>query len=115
MYQRDPLQCPVCALAKEIASVSILSLEVLTGQHMTTAVQKNVCALIFLQGQALGLFNTQTDAQPQVNNANYVQIMTHVNNVMFPQKVYITQTCWMRSYLKKPRDVKTCNYVTRVQ
>ena len=84
-----------------------------TGQSMTTAVQKYACTLRFLQGQALELFNTQADAQPQVNNANYVQ--THVNNSMFPQKAYITQTHWMRRYLKKPRDMKTCDYVTRVQ
>ena len=71
---------------------------------MTTAVQKYACAHRFLQGQALGLFNTQADAQPQVNNANYDQIMTHVNNAMFPQKAYITQACWMRRYLKKPCD-----------
>ena len=41
--------------------------------------------------------------------------MAHVNNSMFPQKAYITQTRWMRRYLKKPRDMKTHDYVTRVQ
>ena len=82
---------------------------------MTTAVQKYACARRFLHGQALRLFNTQADAQPQVNNVNYDQIMTQVNNSMFPQKAYITQTRWMRRYLKKPHDMKTCDYTTRVQ
>ena len=82
---------------------------------MTTAVQKYAYARRFLRGQALGLFNTQADTQPQVNNANYNQIMTHVNNSMFTQKAYITQTRWMRRYLKKPCDMKTCHYITRVQ
>ena len=35
---------------------------VITGQHMTTAVQRHVCARRFLQGQALSLFNNQADA-----------------------------------------------------
>ena len=82
---------------------------------MTPAVQKYACARSFLQGQALGLFKTQADAQPQLNNANHNQIMTHVNNSMFPQKAYITQTYWMCRYLKKPCDMKTHDYVTRVQ
>ena len=82
---------------------------------MMTAIQKYACTRRFLQGQVLGLFSTQADAQPQVNNANYNQIMTHVNNSMFPQKAYITQTRWMRRYLKKPCDMKTHDYVTRVQ
>ena len=62
----------------------------LTGQNMTTAVQKYACAHGFLQGQAPSLFNTQVDAQPQVNLANYNQIMIHVNNSIFSQKAYIT-------------------------
>ena len=41
--------------------------------------------------------------------------MTHVNNSMFPQRAYITQTYWMHRYLKNPRDMKTHDYVTRVQ
>ena len=88
---------------------------VLTGQYRTTAVQRYARARRFLQGQALSLFDTQVDAQPQVNLANHDQIMTHVNNAMFPQKAYITQTCWKRKYLKKSCDMKTPDYVTRVQ
>ena len=82
---------------------------------MATAVQKYDCAHRFLRGQALRLFNTQAGAQPQANNANYDQIMTHVKNSMFPQKAYITQTGWMCRYLKKPCDMKTRDYVARVQ
>ena len=86
----------------------------LTGQHMATAIQRYACACRFLQERALSLFNTQADAQHQVNLANYDQIMTLVNNSMFPQKAYITQTRWMPRYLKKPHDMKTRDYVIRV-
>ena len=34
---------------------------------------------------------------------------------MFSQKAYITQTRWIRRYLKNPSDMKTRDYVTRVQ
>jgi len=87
---------------------------VITGQHMTTAVQKYACARRFLQGQALSTFNNMADDQPNENVANFALCLDHVNESMFPQKAYITQTRWMRRFLKKPRDMKTRDYVNRV-
>ena len=87
---------------------------VITGQHMTTAVQKYACARRFLQGQALSTFNNMADEQPNVNMANFDLCLNHVNESMFPQKAYITQTRWMRRYLRKPREMKTRDYVNRV-
>jgi len=87
---------------------------VITGQHMTTAVQKYACARRFLQGQALSTFNNMAEEQPNVNMANFDLCLNHVNESMFPQKAYITQTRWMRRYLRKPREMKTRDYVNRV-
>ena len=49
-----------------------------------------------------------------INLANFALCLDHVNESMFPQKAYITQTRWMRRYLRKPREMKTRDYVNRV-
>ena len=87
---------------------------VITGQNMTTATQKYACARRFLQGQALATFNNMANQQPNANLVNYTLCFDHVNESMFPQKAYVTQTRWMRRYLRKPRDMKTRDYVSRV-
>ena len=80
---------------------------VITGQHMTTAVQMYACARRLLQGQALSTFNNMAEQQPNVNIQYFGLCLDHVNESMFPQKAYITQTRWMRRYLRKPREMKT--------
>ena len=79
---------------------------------MTTAVQKYACARRFLQGQALSTFNNMAEEQPNVNMANFDLCLDHVNESMFPQKAYITQTRWMRRYLRKPLEMKTIKWQT---
>ena len=87
---------------------------VITGQNMTTANQKYGCARRFLQGQALTTFNNMAEEQPTVNVQNYELCIEHVNESLFPQRAYVTQTRWMRRYLRKPPEMKTRTYVDRV-
>ena len=87
---------------------------VITGQNMTTAIQKYGCARRFLQGQALTTFNNMADEQPAVTIQNYELCIEHVNESLFPQRAYVIQTRWMRRYLRKPPEMKARAYVDRV-
>ena len=88
--------------------------KVMVGQNITSG--PNMFSLVrrLLQGDALAAFNnaaSETGAETVVNFRLCLQkLKTHV----FPKKPLMTQKTFMRRFLKKPRDMKVREFMTRL-
>ena len=86
----------------------------LTGQGITDGPGKYNLTRKLLDGDALMVFNVKTTQIGNETNVNYERVMDALTEHVFPLKALQTQKRFMRRFLRKPRDMKARDFVSRV-
>jgi len=67
-----------------------------------------------LDGNALTAFNLKAEEFDSETNPNFLDVIEDLTRHVFPIKALQTQKRYMRRFLRKPREMKTREYVSRV-
>ena len=86
----------------------------LTGQGITDGPGKYNLTRKLLDGDALMVFNVKTTQIGSETNTHYEEVMRALAEHVFPIKALQTQKRFMRRFLRKPRDMKARDFVSRV-
>ena len=86
----------------------------LTGQNVTTGPGQYNLTRKLLDGDALMVFNLKATEVGNETVTNYKTVMAAVTAHVFPLKALQTQKRYMRRFLRKPRDMKAREFVSRV-
>ena len=86
----------------------------LTGQGITDGPGKYNLTRKLLDGDALMVFNVKATQLGNETNQHYEQVMQALAEHVFPIKALQTQKRFMRRFLRKPRDMKARDFVSRV-
>jgi hypothetical protein len=85
-----------------------------TGQNCDTAEKKYAMAKRLLDGNALAVFTQSALTNGQETDANLKKSIDDLTKHIFPKRAAQTQKRFMRRFLKKPADMTTRDYVSRV-
>lgn len=86
----------------------------LTGQNVTTGPGQYNLTRKLMDGDALMVFNLKATEVGNETVTNYKIVMAAVTAHVFPLKALQTQKRYMRRFLRKPRDMKAREFVSRV-
>ena len=89
--------------------------QVLVGQNITTRPQKYAMHRRLLKGDALSIFNEAVTMHGNKNNMNLNLVLRDVTTHVFPDKALIKQKLYMNRYLRKPKEVKICQFIARLK
>ena len=87
--------------------------KVIVGQNITTGPNKYAMARRLLEGDALAKFNEVATERGNQTNDNFVLCLRDVTEHVFPKRAIAVQKRYMRRYMRKPRTVKTREYMAR--
>ena len=87
--------------------------KVIVGQNITTGPNKYAMARRLLEGDALAKFNEVATERGNQTNDNFVLCLRDVMEHVFPKRAIAVQKRYMRRYMRKPRTVKTREYMAR--
>jgi len=85
----------------------------LTGQNVSNGPGQYNLTRKLLDGDALMVFNLKAMETDNETVANYKTVMAAVTAHIFPIKALQTQKRYMRRFLRKPRDMKAREFVSR--
>ena len=86
----------------------------LTGQGISDGPGKYNLTRKLLDGDALMVFNVKATQIGSETNAHYEEVMDALTAHVFPIKALQTQKRFMRRFLRKPREMKARDFVSRV-
>ena len=86
----------------------------ISGQGATDGPGKYTLTRRLLDGDALTAFNLKAEEFPSETNNNFLLVVEALTEHVFPIKALQIQKRYMRRFLRKPRDMKTREYVSRV-
>ena len=86
----------------------------ISGQGATDGPSKYTLTRRLLDGNALTAFNLKAEEFQTETNPNFLEVIEDLTRHVFPIKALQTQKRYMRRFLRKPRDMKTREYVSRV-
>jgi len=84
------------------------------GQGITDGPGKYNLTRKLLDGDSLMVFNVKSTQIETETNTHYEQVMDALTEHVFPIKALQTQKRFMRWFLRKPRDMKARDFVSRV-
>ena len=85
----------------------------LTGQGITNGPGKYILTRKLLDGDSLMVFNVKLTQIGMETNTHYEQVMDALTEHVFPIKALQSQKRFMRRFLRKPRDMKARDFVSR--
>ena len=88
--------------------------KVIKGQAATDGPTKYLLTRQLLEGDALTVFNLRATARGNETNEHYKFVMADLTQHVFPLKALQTQKRYMRRFLRKPKDTKVRDFVSRV-
>ena len=87
---------------------------VLVGQNITTGPAKFTMIRRLITGDTLAVFNKVAQEHGNETNAAFLRCLQDVTNHIFPQRALPFQKRYMRRYLRKPKYMKTRDFVARL-
>ena len=88
---------------------------VITGQNLTSNVQKLGSTRRILKGNALAAFNGAcSEYENEEEDGVYKVALEALTALVFPKKVVQVQCRYMQYHITKPRNHTACNYVARL-
>ena len=88
--------------------------KVFVGQNMTAGPARYSLLRRVLQGDALAAFNRAATATGNETNDHLKTCLTELKKHIFPQKALNNQKRYMRRFLRKPREMKIREFMTRL-
>ena len=90
-------------------------MKVIIGQNITTGPNKYAMVQHLLEGDALTKFNAKVAQHGNEMNQNFKLVIQDITKHAFPNQALAVQRHYMQHYMHKLRDVKTQEYMVRVQ
>ena len=87
---------------------------VIIGQNLTTGPQRVAFMQTVLKGDAYMYFNQYFTMGDNEVDAMFILGLQALTSHNFPQRALRMQKCYMRHYMRKPRDMKMWVYRNRV-
>ena len=87
---------------------------VIQGQHVQDGPGRYRLARNLLKGDALSAFNTAATTAGNETQANFDTVLNSVTEHIFPARALRVQKRYMRRFLRKPKDMTTRQWISRV-
>ena len=78
--------------------------KIIAGQNVTTGPNQFALARRLLQGNALAAFNKAAEAAGAETVQNFKALIRELVKHVFPKRALAMQKCYMRRFVRKPRD-----------
>ena len=88
--------------------------KIIVGTNITTGPEKYTMARRLLQGDALAAFNRAATQNGTETNEHFKACLLALKTYIFPRKALSNQKRYMRRILRKPRNMTTREFMTRL-